>query len=118
VVGSNEVVEKSYKFSLEIIKICLNLPKNSAGYAISNQLIRSGTSIGANIEEAQDAMSRADFAKGMSISLKEARETKYWLKLLKDANLIDKITVDSSLENLGHLLRILTKIVKTVKSHD
>lgn len=113
---SNEVVERSYKFSLEIIKICLNLPKNSAGYAISNQLIRSGTSIGANIEEAQDAMSRADFAKCMNISLKEARETKYWLKLLKDSNLVEEKVVNASLENLGHLLRILTKIVKTVKS--
>mgnify|MGYP001609319771 CR=1 FL=1 len=110
------VVEKSYEFSLVIVQLCLELPKNSVGYAISSQLVRSGTSIGANIEEAQDAMSRADFAKCMSISLKEARETKYWLRLLGDSKMVEGKVANKALEKLGHIIRMLTKIVKTVKS--
>lgn len=110
------VVEKSYEFSLMIIRLCLELPKNSVGYAVSSQLVRSGTSIGANIEEAQDAMSRADFTKCMSISLKEARETKYWLRLLCDSKIVEEKITDQALEKLGHIIRMLTKIVKTVKS--
>lgn len=116
--SANEVIDKSYKFSLEIIRICSDLPKSSIGFAIANQLVRSGTSIGANIEEAQDAMSRADFAKCMSIALKEARETKYWLKLIKDSEMLKKDVIENSLDDLGHILRILTKIVKTVKSQN
>jgi S23 ribosomal protein. len=65
-----KILERTFKFSVEIIKICSILPKNSVGYAVSNQLVRSATSIGANIEEAQDAMSRADFLKCMNIALR------------------------------------------------
>ncbi|OAD46768.1 four helix bundle protein [Polaribacter atrinae] len=81
-------------------------------FVISNQILRSGTSIGANIEEALAGQSKRDFTAKMSISSKEARETKYWLRLLKESE-ITSIGVDSLILNIDELIRILTSIVKT-----
>ena len=79
---------------------------------MSKQVLRSGTSIGANIEEALRGQSRADFASKMNISLKEACETRYWLKLLRDANYISKDAAISILEDCDELIRMLNSIVK------
>ncbi len=81
-------------------------------YVISKQLLRSGTSFGANVEEAQDGSSKADFRYKMTISLREARETKYWLRLIKHGN-VGNVNVDKELEMIQELLRILTAIVKS-----
>lgn len=105
------VQKKSFEFSLKVISLFRDLKKEKE-FIISNQLLRSGTSIGANIEEASAAQSKRDFIAKMSISSKEARETKYWLRLLKESELT-KIDVKPLLLDIEELIRILTSIVKT-----
>jgi len=107
----NIVVKKSFDFALKIIELyrILNIEKE---FIISKQLLRSGTSIGANIQEATAGFSKKDFVYKMSIASKEARETRYWLQLLNKSNLTE-INVDIHLDEVNHLINILTKIVKT-----
>lgn len=109
----NSILEKSKVFGVKIIRLCSSLPRNSAGYAMGDQLVRSGTSIGVNAEEAQSALSRADFIKCMNISLKEARESRYWLTLLKESQIIEPKLIDECFLLAEELVRILMKIVKT-----
>jgi len=86
-----DIEDRTYCFALRIVKLCLSIERiPGARRTIANQLLRSGTSVGANIEEARAASSRADFGSKMSISLREARETRYWIRLLMDAELIDR----------------------------
>ncbi len=86
-------------------------------YILSKQLLRSGTSVGANVREGQQAQSRKDFISKLSIALKEAHETDYWLDILHDSDMLDKIAWSGAKNNLTELTRILTSIVKTTKSH-
>lgn len=96
---------------MKIIELFKTMEANRE-YVISKQLLRSGTSIGANVEEAQDGSSKADFRYKMTISLREARETKYWLRLIKHGKL-GNVNVDAELEMVQELLKILTAIVKS-----
>lgn len=105
------IKEKSFRFSLQIIKLYKQLVCENE-YILSKQLLKSGTSIGANIEEALAGQSKRDFIAKMSISSKEARETKYWLRLLKDSE-ITSINVNNLLKDVEELIRMLTAIVKT-----
>ena len=105
------VQKKSFDFSLKIISLYKKLQLEKE-FIISNQLLRSGTSIGANGEEALAGQSKRDFIAKMSISSKEARETKYWLRLLKQSELTS-IDVNSLILDIDELIRILTSIVKT-----
>ena len=89
----NIIQQKSYDFALKIIALYRDLVKGNE-YVFSKQLLRSGTSIGANVEGAQAAQSRADFISKMSIASKEARETSYWLRLLRDSNTITKSDIE------------------------
>ncbi len=107
------VKEKSFNFSLKIIDLYKRLSLEKE-YIISKQLLRSGTSIGANIEEALAGQSKRDFTAKMSISSKEARETKYWLRLLQESDLT-QINVNVLLLDIEELIRILTSIVKTAQ---
>ena len=106
------VKQKSYDFAVKIIKLC-TLLRNQKHFEISSQLIRSGTSIGANVEEALAGQSRKDFFAKMSIASKEARETNYWLRLIIDAEILDKEKYSSLLKESEELIKILTSIVKT-----
>ena len=108
----NAVKQKSYDFALKIIKLCARL-KERKHFEMSSQLLRSGTSIGANIEEALAGRSRKDFFNKMSIASKEARETNYWLRLLRDANMLEKQDSKTFIEESEELIKILTSIVKT-----
>lgn len=110
-----DISERTLKFGLRIIKLVSSLPKSSAGNALGNQIIRSGTSIGANIEEAQDALSKKDFIHSMTIALKEARETSYWLKMISESGLIPKNRLESILRENIEIIKILTVIVKKSK---
>ncbi len=105
------VQKKSFQFSLKIISLYKKLLSEKE-YIISKQLLRSGTSIGANIEEALAGQSKRDFTAKMSISSKEARETKYWLRLLKESELTN-LDVKLLILDIDELIRILTSIVKT-----
>ena len=111
----NIIVEKSFEFALEIIQLYKAL-KEEKEFIIWKQLLRSGTSIGANIQEATAGFSRKDFTHKMSIASKEARETRYWLQLLNKSNLTN-INVDIHLNKVEHLISILTKIVKTAQQN-
>lgn len=110
-----DIRERTLKFSVLIIKLVGLLPKNAAGFAIASQLVRSGTSVGANIEEAQDAASRKDFIHCLTISLKEARETQYWLKIIDQSELVSRSKLDETLQEVTELIKILTTIVKRSK---
>ena len=109
------VGEKAYAFALTIIQLYSQLQRERE-YVLSKQLLRSGTSIGANVEEAIAAQSRADFLSKMSIASKEARETRYWLRLLRDSALTD-LDVTSQLTQAEELVRMLNSIVKSTKEN-
>ncbi|HEV7869329.1 MAG TPA: four helix bundle protein [Chthoniobacteraceae bacterium] len=108
----NVVQEKAYAFALAVVAICRRL-QDQREYVLSRQLIKSGTSIGANIEEAQAGQSRADFLSKMSIALKEARETNFWLRVLRDCREFPSLDFEPLAESSAELVRILTAIVKT-----
>ncbi|MBO6571865.1 four helix bundle protein [bacterium] len=110
----NLIQQKSFDFSLMIIQLYISLKKEKE-FVLSKQLLRSGTSIGANIEEAIAAQSRKDFIHKMSISSKEARETAYWLKLLQKSDLTN-IDVSLYLNEIDQIIRIITSIIKTSQS--
>jgi four helix bundle protein len=112
----NPVLKKSYLFALRIIKMYRYLCEKKKEYVLSKQILRSGTSIGANIEEAIGGHSEKDFAAKMSIAYKETRETHYWLRLLKDSGYITTNETKSILLDCDELLKILGSILKTVKS--
>jgi four helix bundle protein len=105
------VQQKSFAFALRIIKLYTKLQEQRE-YVMSRQLLRSGTSIGANVTEATAGQSRRDFLAKMSIASKEARETKYWLELFKESKLA-AVDVSEELLDVEELIRMLTSIVKT-----
>ncbi len=108
------IKEKSFEFAVKIVKLYKEL-NNEKEFIISKQLLRSGTSIGANIKEALQGQSKADFISKLSISLKEAVETEYWLELLI-ATKLTKIELKEYLKNIQELIKILTSIIKTSKN--
>ena len=109
----NVVRDKSYRFALRIIGLYKAL-RDKKEFVISKQILRSGTSIGANVEEAQGAQSRKDFHSKMTIAHKEARETHYWLRLLRDSKLVD-LEYKGYIGEVGELGRILASITKSTK---
>lgn len=106
-VKPNIIKEKTYRFAIDIVHLYKKMVKQNE-FALSKQIVRSGTSIGANIEESVAAQSRKDFISKMAISSKEARETNYWLRLIRDANLVD---VD-----LTRLINESEEIIKIINS--
>ena len=114
----NPIREKSFEFSLVTIDLYKRLQADRE-FVISKQLLRSGTSIGANVEEATAAESRRDFIHKMALASKEARESMYWLRLLSKSNLVPGLDVSAELAHAHELVRMLTSIVKSAsKSSD
>ncbi|HRH10827.1 MAG TPA: four helix bundle protein [Bacteroidia bacterium] len=107
----NLILQRTFNFSKEIVKLYIHLKKEKI-YELASQLFRSATSIGANVEEAQAAQSKKDFISKMSIAAKEARETRYWLRLLDETELSNK-EVKHLIQENEEIINILTKIVKT-----
>jgi four helix bundle protein len=108
----NVILEKSYAFALQIMALA-KVIREKKEYDLASQLWRAGTSIGANIEEAQAAQSRADFRSKTSIAAKEARETHYWLRLTRDGNVLDRSSFSPLIDEIETIKRILTSIVKS-----
>ena len=106
---------KSYAFALRIIGLAKFLNEQKHDFVLSKQILRSGTAIGALIRESEFAQSKADFINKLSVSLKEANETDYWLNLLKDSNYIDEKSFLSMEEDCGELIALLVSSIKTVK---
>ncbi len=109
------IEEKSFAFSVRIVNLYRHLCERKKDFVLSRQLLKSGTSIGANIAEAEQAQSRADFVSKMGISLKEAAETKYWLKLLSATGYLTEAEASSILLDCVELEKILVSIVKSTK---
>jgi|SRR3989344_448543 len=110
----SQISSRAYEFALEVIKFTSSLPNTPANLILIGQVIRSVTSIGANIEEALGGHTKADFAYCMNVAKKEARETRYWLRMLKDLN-DSKFAArfELLLSEIEEIINILTKIVKT-----
>jgi four helix bundle protein len=112
----NVVKDKSYLFALRMIKAYKYLTQEQREFILSKQALRSGTSIGALVREAEHAQSNADFINKMNVALKEANETDYWLLLLKDSEYIDEKTFSSIHTDCDELIRLLVSIVKSSKN--
>lgn len=112
---NNPLSIKSYDFALKIVKLYKELVSQKKEFTLSKQLLRSGTSIGANISEANGAISRADFSAKISIAYKESLETKYWLNLLKDSDYILAEQADKLIIDADELSRIMFSILKTTR---
>ncbi len=109
----NIIASKSKAFAIRCINLYKYLRENKNEYVMSKQLLRSGTSIGANVKEAIRGQSKADFGTKMNIALKEASESEYWIELLQETDFLADIEAESILTDCRELLKILTAIVKT-----
>ena len=112
----NVIESKSFKFAVRIVNLYKYLTSTKNEYVLSKQLLRSGTSIGANISEAQKAQSKADFYTKMCIALKEANETFYWLRLLKETEYLTQKEFDDISADADEIISILTTICKNTKA--
>jgi len=112
----NVIQEKSYAFAVRIVKVYQYLCTEKKEFVLSKQLLRSGTSIGANIEEAIGGQSKKDFFAKLTISYKEARETHYWIRLLTDTDYINKEQSESLLNDADELLKIIGSIQRTIRN--
>ena len=113
--NAGPLLEKSYTFAVKIVKLGRHIQKNQKEFVISAQLIKSGTSVGANIEEASQAQSRPDFISKLSIALKEAHETRFWLRLSRDTGLCLSTDVVQLIQDVEEIVRMLVASIKTAK---
>ena len=111
-----DIRERTFRFAIRVVNLCQRLDdKPGVGRILGRQLLRAGTSIGANIEEAQAAQSRADFISKNAIALKEARETHYWVRLLAAADVVSDAQISDLQTEVGELMRVLGAIVVSSK---
>lgn len=115
---NSPLLDKSYRFALNIIHVYQKVSSEKNEYILSKQLLRSGTSVGANIEESQGAQSKKDFIAKLHISYKEARETRYWLRLLKDSKYLNPVLADKLINDCEELIRLLVSILKSSKKNN
>lgn len=112
-----DICERTFEFAVRVVNLCQNLDeKPGVSRTLANQLFRSGTSIGLNVEESQAGQSKADFISKLSISCKEARETHYWLRLLAATNIIPESKLAALIDEANQLIAILTTIIKNTRS--
>ncbi|MBQ5577551.1 MAG: four helix bundle protein [Prevotella sp.] len=114
----NKIIDISFKFGVRIIKLFQYLVDKKVNFAIPNQILRSGTSIGANVNESVFAQSKKDFINKMHIALKEANETKYWLRLLYESGYINDKQFESMTDDLKNIIGTLVNIIKTSKNNN
>ena len=111
------IKDKSFKFAVKIVKLAKWLKRKSNDYELAGQLLRSGTSVGANVTEAQAAQSKKDFISKMHISFKEINETIYWLELLAEVEIIREDIAKELLDDAKEIKKILASIIKTSKQN-
>ena len=112
----NIIQIKSYNFAVRVVKLYKHLSQEKKEFVLSKQLLRSGTSIGANVEEAIGGQSRKDFFAKLTIAYKEARESHYWIRLLKDTDFLTEKESESLLADIEEILKIIGSIQKTVRN--
>ena len=110
------LIERTKRFGIAVIKISSKLPKNQAGFTIADQVVRSSTSIGANLIEAQEAVSGKDFLYKINHCLKEAKETRYWLEIIKESSLLKSEDIVPLLQENNELVKILIATLKKLKA--
>ena len=114
--GYEDIRERAFGFAVRVVKLCQHLDeKPGVGRTLAKQLLRAGTSIGANLEEARGGQSKADFISKNVIALKEARETSYWLRLLAAAELLPEARIIGLQKEAGELTRIIASIIVSAK---
>jgi len=114
--GKRDLPERTFEFARRVVKLCQVLDQTpGVNRIMANQLIRSGTSIGANVEEGQAGQSRADFVSKLSIACKEARETHYWLRLLSASKIVPEPRLTDLLDEADQLIAILTAVIKNTR---
>lgn len=111
----NIILDKTYYFGLRIVKLYLHLKKKKVDNGFCSQILNSGTSIGANTEEAIGGSSKKDFINKLQIAYREARETKYWLRLLHDSEMLENKLANSFIKDCDEILKILTSIINSSK---
>ena len=116
--AENVILDKSFKFGLRILKLYIHLRKKKIDGGLCSQILDSGTSIGANVEEAVGGSSRKDFINKLQIAYKESREKKYWLRLLKEGEILEKKLADSFLKDCEEIIAILTAILNSSKGRN
>jgi len=109
------ILSRSFAFGVKVVRLASLLPKNPAGFVLADQLVRSGTSIGANLVEAQEAHSQKDFLYKVVFALKEAKETKYWLDILGESKLLTGVELEDLRREISEITRILVVSVKKLK---
>lgn len=112
---AKDIRERSFQFSLDVIALTRNLDGKKIGTVLGNQLLRAGTSVGANVEEAAASYSRDEYSHGMNIALKEARERLYWLPLIKESNLHASPKLEGLIRETDEIARVLGSIVSKVR---
>ena len=112
----NIIQIKSYDFAVRVVKLYKHLSQEKKEFVLSKQLLRSGTSIGANVEEAIGGQSRKDFFAKLTIAYKEARESHYWIRLLKDTDYLSEKESESLLKDIDEILKIIGSIQKTIRN--
>ncbi len=115
--SNNIILDKTYAFALQMVKLSQKLIFEKKEYVLSKQVLRSGTSIGANTEEAIGGISKKDFIHKLTIAYKEARETKYWLRLLKDSEYIEEKEFKIYFDAVEEILRILYSIINSSRKN-
>ncbi len=110
--GSRDIEERTFQFAVRIVKLVNAIPRSVPGAVVARQLMRAGTSVGANVEEAQGSQSKKDFTRRMNIARSEAREVLYWLRLIKETELLPGERLRELIAEADELVRILTTIVK------
>ncbi|MBQ7567036.1 MAG: four helix bundle protein [Oscillospiraceae bacterium] len=115
--ADNQLITESKQFAVDIIRLCREMRENGSAAAIINQLLRCGTSIGANIHEANYASSRADFINKFQIALKECHETGYWLDVFFEAGLLPKEDYDKAFSKCSKIRKLLIASITTAKSN-
>ena len=112
----NSIQDKSFRFAVRIVKLCRYLQNEKKEFILAKQLLRSGTSIGANVSESQQAQSRPDFVNKLNIALKEAAETEYWLRLLYETDYLSNEQFHSIINDCDEVKSLLVAIVKSSKN--
>jgi len=114
-----DIEQRTFEFAVRIVKLCQALDKEpGVSRTLATQILRSGTSVGANVEEAQGGQSKADFVSKLSISRKEARESHYWLRLLAETEVVPSRQLADLTDEANQLVAILTTIIKNTKGNE
>ena len=113
--GAHDIAERTFSFALRVLRLVRALPRDTVGAVVARQLARSGTGIGSNVEEAQDAHTKKEFIRKMNIARGEARETLYWLRLIREAELVGTDLLTDIIRESDELVRILVTIVKRAR---